>query len=69
MDFFRMYLRIKSKIRKIINTKPMYNIFPSKIEINKATHTVKQVMQETSLRKNFSLKEFVKDLLIKRYSI
>jgi hypothetical protein len=47
----------------------MYNIFPSKIEINKATHTVKQVMQETSLRKNFSLKEFVKDLLIKRYSI
>lgn len=44
-------------------------MFPSKTEINKAIHTVKQVIQEKSLRKNFSLKEFVKDLLIKRYSI
>lgn len=64
-----MYLRIKSRIRKIINTKPIYNKLPSIIEINNDIHTVKQVMHEKSLRKNLSLNDFVKDLLTNKYSI
>jgi hypothetical protein len=64
-----MYLRIKSRIRKIINTKPMYNRLPNIIEINKDIHTVKQVIHEKSLRKNLVLNDFVKYLLTNKYSI
>ncbi len=64
-----MYLRIKSSIRKIINIKPRYNRLPKIIEINNDTHTVKQVIHEKSLRKNFTLNDLVKDLLTNKYSI
>ena len=64
-----MYLRIKSSIRKIINIKPIYNKLPKTIEINNDIQTVKQVIHEKSLRKNFTLNDLVKDLLTNKYSI
>jgi|SanBayMetagenome_1026888.scaffolds.fasta_scaffold225782_1 hypothetical protein len=64
-----MYLRIKSKIRKTINIKPIYIKLPKTIEINNDIHTVKQVTHEKSLRKNLVLNDFVKDLLTNKYSI
>jgi hypothetical protein len=69
MDFFNMYLRIKSKIRKIKKINPVYKILPNIRAIIKDNHTVKHVIHEKSFRKNFITNESVKERLIKRYSI
>jgi hypothetical protein len=47
----------------------MYIISPYITDIMIEIQTVKHVIQEKSFKKNFVLKEFVKDLLIKKYSI
>lgn len=64
-----MYLRIKSKILNIMNIKPRYNKFPYIEAIIIETHTVKHVIQENNFKKNRVLKDFVKDLFTKKYSI
>jgi hypothetical protein len=69
MVFFKIYLRIKSKIRRIINIKPIYKILLIIIDIINETQNVKHVIHEKSFRKNLSLKDLVKDRLMKRYSI
>ncbi|NCX96729.1 MAG: hypothetical protein EBX41_10095 [Chitinophagia bacterium] len=69
MAFFSVYLRIKSKIRKVIKIKPIYNKFCKHIDKIKEIQKVKQIEQENNLRKNFLLNDFVKERFIKRYSI
>jgi hypothetical protein len=64
-----MYLRIKSNILKIMNTKPTYNKLPYIKEIIIEAHTVKHVIQENNFKKNCILKDFVKDLLTNKYSM
>jgi hypothetical protein len=69
MVFFNKYLRIKSRMRKVININPIYKTLPKIRARIKEVQTVKQVIHEKSFNKNFVLNEFVKDRLTKRYSM
>lgn len=64
-----MYLRIKSKIRKIKKIRPMYNIFSMIIEIIKDNQVVKHNTQEKSFNKNLIENDLEKHLLLYRYSM
>ena len=69
MRFFKINLRIKSKILNKQKIRPKYQKLKMSIDIIIDTHTVKHVIHEKSFNRNLVLKDFVKERLTKRYSI
>lgn len=69
MRFFKINLRIKSKILSKQKINPKYQKLKITNDIIIETHTVKHVIHENNFKKNLVLKDLVKERLTKRYSI